>query len=102
MALPEIGTLYTPFEPGNLPPTYTQPGGAGTLVYPQQPMGERSAQYAAGCGHWFNCWTILEAYDDVKEVQAAIIACPLCFYVQQIIEPYEEYLNYIRHPIVVA
>jgi hypothetical protein len=102
MALPEIGTLYTPFSPGNLPPTYTQPGGPGTLVYPQQPMGERSAQYSFACGHWFNIPRIWEVYDDVNKEQAALICCPMCGLVQRIIEPYSEFDDYIQNPIIVA
>ena len=100
--LPAIGSLYTPAEPGNLPPTYTQPGGVGTPVFPQQPLGERSAQYSFGCSHFFNIPRIWQVYDPDTEEQAALICCPLCGYIQRIIEPYSEFDNYIQNPIIVA
>lgn len=98
---PQVGTLYKPQTiPG--PTLYTQPGGPGTLVYPQQPLGEKSAQYSFGCGHFFNIPRIWEEFDPVSGEQAAIIACPICTFIQQIVIPYSLYLNYIQTPIVIA
>jgi hypothetical protein len=65
-------------------------------------MGEHSAQYSFGCGHWFNIPRIWEEYDPVTGEQAALICCPMCGYLQAIIEPYSLFLNYIQTPIVIA
>lgn len=114
MALPEIGTLYNPpgdAIPGTLPSVWRQPGGPGTTVYPQpydsaagefEPPLIPQGMYSFQCGHIFNLPAIFEEYDPDTDEQAAIICCPVCTLVQQIIEPYEEYLNYIQNPIVVA
>ena len=114
MALPEIGTLYNPpgdAIPGTLASVWSQPAGRGTTVYPQpqdsapgfmEPPIIPSGMYVFGCGHVFNLPWIFEAYDDDTGEQAAVVCCPVCSYVQQIIEPYERYLDYIDTPIVTA
>ena len=107
MALPQIGTIYplatdSILGQSSLGPLYTQPGGPGTQVFPQQSLGEKSAPYSFGCGHFFNLPAIWEQYDPATKQQAAIIACPICGYVQRIIEPYSEFLNYIQTPLVIA
>ena len=102
MALPAIGTLYTPFEPGNLPSYWSQPGGPGTQVFPAQHPGQLSAQYILGCGHASNILRIWEVYDSDTKQQAALVCCAACGYIQQIIEPYSQFQNYIQNPIVIA
>jgi len=89
-------------------PVFSQPGGIGTPTFPQQQSGEQgpvpsgngflqpwtagipnelgTSLWVAGCGHWFNHW-------DVKSVascaiQAGLMCCPLCGYIQRIIVPY--------------
>ena len=98
---PYPGTLYLGLTRNGLP-VWSQPGGPGTLVFPQQPQGEHSALYSFGCGHWFNCPEIFEIWYPYNEVQAALVSCPICSFVQQVIEPYENYQSYIDTPIVVA
>jgi len=110
MALPEVGTLYIPFTPV-LPYPFTQPGGAGTVVYPQAkdsapgqfetPLTP-SGQYVFGCNHPMNCPRIWEVYDDVNDEQAALVCCPTCGFIQEIIEPYSQFQNYISTPIIIA
>jgi hypothetical protein len=65
MAVILIGTLYNPRQ-SNIP--WTQPGGPGTTVYPQEQINvpfaaypvvgqiwaENSGLWVAGCGHWIN------------------------------------------------
>lgn len=113
MALPQIGTLYNPRGDaalGNLPPTWTQPGGPGTQVFPRQtdsaagefePPMVPIGWYIPGCGHPCNCLAIFRQYDSVTQQEMAIICCPACTYVQEII-PWDRYEDYIQTPIVVA
>ena|SRR5208282_2900002 len=65
MALIILGTLYNPRQSG-IP--WSQPGGPGTIVYPQQQINipwanypvpgqffiEASGLFVAGCGHWMD------------------------------------------------
>lgn len=83
MALYILGTQYNPNQSG-VP--WTQPGGPGTLVYPQQqinvvwgpPNGypvpgqffiESSGLFVAGCGHW-------QDYPRIFVDQSAIVLSP--------------------------
>ena len=110
MPLPEVGTLYeNPSIPA--PPTWSQPGGPGTKVYPQaqdSAAGEfetpliPQGQYIPGCGHASNILRIIEIYDDVNDMQAALVCCSVCSFIIRIIEPYEEFDNYLVTPIVIA
>lgn len=114
LALPVIGSLYSPSGdalPGTLPSFWSQPGGPGTTVYPQpydsaagefEPPLIPYGMYSFMCRHIFNLPAIFEEYDPVSGEQAAIICCPVCTLVQQIIIPYSEYQNYLQTPLVVA
>jgi hypothetical protein len=114
MPLPQVGTLLQPFGdaiPGTLASPWSQPGGPGTTVFPQpydsaagqfEPPLISIGQYLWGCGHITNLPWIFKAYDDDSEEEAALICCPVCSYIQMILEPYERYLNYIDTPIVIA
>lgn len=94
-----LGTLYkTPGTPGV--PDWRQPGGPGTIVlpqaptiyppryegYPQSPFAYEGL-YSWGCGHWGNSPEVFTEYDPYLELQAAIICCPVCSYIQLIVEP---------------
>ncbi len=109
----QVGQLYKGGLENGLP-YWTQPGGVGTLVYPQLPrifpsqnMGypqtpmSYPAMYYSGCGHPLNCWEIYSYYDPYAEEVMALICCPMCSYIQQIV-PYDQYQSYIDTPIVVA
>jgi hypothetical protein len=80
-----LGTLY--FSPISAGVTvWTQPGGPGTLVFPQQQPGEMIGLFSFGCGHWFNnICVVFEA--DTDQVQVAYLICPLCSYIQRAIKP---------------
>ena len=83
-----IGALY---PPDDIVPKYSQPGGPGTTAYPQQSIGEMVALFVAGCSHWFNSWRVQESsYTDAFDVvhTVALVQCPLCGYLEQIIDPY--------------
>ena len=108
-----VGELYLGFNRNGLP-VWTQPGGIGTLVYPQLPtefptnyQGYQQspmsypALYYLGCGHPSNCLEIFEVYQPSLGTQAPLICCGQCSYIQQILK-YSEYQNYLDVPIVVA
>src|ERR1700690_4054612 len=83
-SVPVVGEIWNP--PGYLPP-FTQPGGPGTATFPQQTSAELTAQWVASCGHAFQCWLVASC--SINGVQTAVIQCPYCSYVQQLISPYD-------------
>lgn len=110
----EVGQLYKNGLINGLP-VFTQPGGPGTLVYPQYPtlfpaqnqgyyqqIMSYPALYYAGCGHGFNCFEVFEVYDPYGEQQVALLCCPFCSYIQAIYEPADDYWNYEVTPIVIG
>jgi hypothetical protein len=117
MALPgqfQVGQLYKGGKINGLP-VWTQPGGQGGLVYPQLPQKfpaintgfpqavmSYPSLYVFGCGHPLNCPEIFEVYDPYGEQDVALVCCPMCSFIQQVIEPYADYTNYEDTPIVVA
>lgn len=83
-------------EQGGWLPHYTQPGGIGSQSQPQQQSGSTSqitgVPYEVGmalntspCGHWFNNFEI--TFSTVSCEQAALVRCPLCGYLIEIITP---------------
>jgi len=97
---------------------YKQPGGVGTLVYPQFPrlFPERyqgypqspfsyPAQSSWGCGHAANTAEVFQYFDPYQNngegEQMCAICCSMCGYVQQILTV-EQYHSYIYTPIVTA
>lgn len=91
----QIGALYIPGGPGGF---WTQPDGINGLVYPQQPTGnaellsilpynEKTGVYLFGCGHSVNQAQIFTDWDYDTGMTVAIIACPMCSFVQRTIEP---------------
>ena len=108
MALPgffEVGQLYNGGIVNGLL-VWEQPGGPGTPVYPQAPI-----QYPPvydgypilpmsyngflnfGCGHWANTCEVQIVYDPYTEEQAALCCCPVCSYIQLIVEPASDWSN---------
>lgn len=97
----EIGALYIkPNGPGGY---WTQPGGVGTTVFPQQvqansnilttePFTELSGNYVFGCGHSQNMGTIYVDTDGDGTL-VALIACSLCSFVQRYISPASDALG---------
>lgn len=91
-----IGALYIPNGgPGGF---WTQPGGIGTTVYPMQvqansnilsiePFTEKSGTYIVGCGHSVNLMQVYTDVDYTDGESVAILACPMCSFVQRIIKP---------------
>ena len=93
---------------------WTQPIPGG-LVYPQPQelspekyMGYQQMQmiypayYSAGCGHFFNCYSIIEAFQPSSGHQVALVTCPQCSFIQEVIDPYSNFQSYIDTPLITA
>ena len=94
---------------------WTQPGGIGTLVYPQpqalspeEYMGYQQmpmcypALYCFPCGHYQNVPEVFEAYQPSSGHQVALVCCNQCSYIAQIIDPYSDFQSYIDTPLITA
>lgn len=95
----EVGILYRGGKI-NGQQVYTQPGGPGTPVVPLPPQqypghdeGYPQIPFAyfgfllMGCGHWINSCEVNQVYDPYTGMQAALLCCPICGYIQEIVEP---------------
>jgi len=113
MGFPQIGTLLNGGLVNGLP-FFTQPSGPGTLVFPQQPKifpaqfqgyvqwpMAYPAMYYPGCGHAINLYEIFFQYNPSAGEVYAIIACPYCSFVQQVM-PETQYYNYLQTPLIVS
>ena len=102
----QVGALYPPGGPNNV--KWSQPGGIGTIVLPQQqtgvdyfstkPFSELSGQFASPCGHYQNMPLIQREWDYETNSSVALICCELCGYVAYTIEPFEAALNTVLQP----
>jgi hypothetical protein len=90
-AYPQLGTMLYGGLVNGLP-VWTQPGGPGTLVFPQQELGQQVALFSFACGHWSNHINVVVEQSD-PGVQSALLVCPLCSYVFRIMTPATLYLN---------
>jgi hypothetical protein len=83
---------------------FTQPGGPGTPVSPQPPRTNPPSNWknqggipvyptafvgllSWGCGHWTNTAEIVTVDNPYDDCRAALVCCPCCSYIQEIIEP---------------
>lgn len=93
-----VGALYVP-NYNNV--AWSQPGGAGTPVYPQQvtggfnllatkPFNELTGQYIGVCGHSFNMCTVFRDIDVNTGESMALLCCPSCSCVQRTISPFSD------------
>jgi hypothetical protein len=84
-SVPVVGQIFNP--PGYLPP-FTQPGGIGSPVYPAQSSGElATSQWIMNyCNHGCNNFLVQAA--TLNGQQVALILCPLCQTISQIISPF--------------
>lgn len=94
---------------------WSQPGGPNTQVLPQQKIGvnytdypvvgqiwaENSGLWVFGCGHWANLPAIFMDYDNMLESSAAVVCCPLCSFLQRLIEPFPEIFDPNQNLIVI-
>lgn len=87
---------------------YTQPNGPGTPVFPQPPQTSPPSNWKNtfylpvypfayigllnfGCGHWTNTCEVYTVDDPYTSQRAALLCCPVCSYIQSIIEPAEDW-----------
>src|SRR5216117_4051272 len=85
--VPVVGTIYNP-DDANYRPRFTQPGGPGTMTFPQQAEGEKLGLFVFPfCQHWSN--QILVKRAAVGGIASAICCCPLCDMCVRIITPYD-------------
>lgn len=95
----QVGVIYNP-EDASYRPRFTQPGGPGTVVLPQQQPGEQIGLFVFGCGHWFNNMMVRETTYNWQA--AAFLQCPVCDYLQRIVVPYSAIQNNDVNPILIA
>jgi hypothetical protein len=114
----QIGTLYQKGgayfgAPGGQGFGFTQTGGPGTQVLPAQTVdpssniapfstkatSNQTGQFAFGCGHIVNNPVVWRDFDYVTNMSAAMITCPMCGYLNSVLEPYELWLNTFTNPI---
>jgi hypothetical protein len=106
-----IGTLYEQNH-NNVP--WTQPGGPGTVVFPQQQSGpfanypvpgqffiEQSGLWSVGCGHFVDYPWIFRDFDQCTGESVAVVACPMCSYIQYLIEPFELFDDPVQNAITI-
>ena len=75
-------------------PPFSQPGGIGTPTFPQQAENERQGMFFPGCGHSIMEYDVrCGKVDGQPSAPSAIVCCPLCGYVQDIITPYQAFLD---------
>lgn len=95
----EIGALY--IQPHGPDGNWRQPGGVGTIVFPQQPSGNSdilsilpfsslTGTYMFGCGHSCNMCQIYKDVDVSDNTPVAILACAQCSFVQRVIKPWSD------------
>ena len=118
MSVLTVGTLYKSNFNGI---AWSQPGGSGTTVFPQQNTGPfwlqpgktypvigpnfaeaGQALWRAGCNHGFNTFQSFRDFDSATGKSAAVVCCPICSYIVQLLEPYELLDNYLQVPIVIG
>lgn len=96
-----IGLQYDP-KWNNI--AWSQPGGVGTRVFPQEvtgnsdqlsvkPYNELTGVYIFGCGHSANQCMVFQDWDYNTSMTVALICCPLCTFIQSRVEPYSEALT---------
>ena|SRR5882762_8908386 len=108
-----VGAMYQGGLVSGLP-FFTQPGGVGTQVFPSQQNAQPWVEYPVigevineyqpwwppGCLHSVKFWKIYKEFDYVTQLSCALICCPICTYVQRVVEPYDEILDPIAYAII--
>lgn len=103
----QVGTMYVqPNGPNGL---FRQPGGPGTLVYPQQttgvdyfstkPFSELTGMFSCGCGHFVNEPMMQQEYDENTNGLIMLIICPICSFIQYTL-PVDRALSTVQQPQV--
>lgn len=93
---------------------WSQPGGPGTIVFPQQQNGEflnypvpgqffieATGLFVASCGHWMDYPRIQRAYDEMLDTSVALVLCAMCSFIQYSIAPYELIYDPVQNPVII-
>lgn len=114
----QLGTLYKKGgayfgAPNGLGFGFQQVGGPFTPVTPAQTVdpssnippfssastSQATGQFAYGCGHIVNNPEVWRDFDYETNMSCAVITCPLCSYINSLVEPYEAWLNTFTNPV---
>jgi hypothetical protein len=114
----QVGTLYQKGgaffgAPGGLGFGFTQPNGPGTPIVPGQTVNpssnippfssqstsDQTGQFAYSCGHVVNNPVVWRDFDYETNMSAAMITCPMCGFLNSVVEPYEAWLNTLTNPV---
>lgn len=118
MSVLTVGSLYIENYGGT---RWSQPGGVGSVVFPQQnsgfgyyqqpgktfplissPINEQGqALWISPCGHGFDTLQVFRDFDSSTNMSAAVLTCPLCSFLIRLLEPYELVSNYLTNPILI-
>ena len=109
--LSPLGALYIP-KWNNI--AWSQPGGVGTKVFPQENSGsfgypvpgirmEEAGQalWISGCSHGFDCLQVFRDYDSNTQKSVAVLTCPVCTFILNYVEPYEAIEDVLQYPILI-
>jgi hypothetical protein len=104
----EVGTFYV--QPHGNNGQWTQPGGPNTQVFPAQatgvdyfsvhPFSELTGYQVAGCGHYQNCPTLQQEYDEDTDQLVILVICSLCSYIQYGL-PVAQVLSTVYNPVTI-
>ena len=84
---------------------YPQQNNGPFLAYPVpgqffEEAGE--ALWRSGCGHGWDCIQVFRDYDSDTDMSVAILACPICTFIINYVEPYERVDDVIQYPILIG
>lgn len=100
MSIPTLGVMLNSGLVHGLP-VWTQPGGPGTPVFPQQPPGQQVALFVMPyCNHWTNNIHVGFGQNG-SGGPIAYLACPLCSCVVRIFDPASLYLDNLANYILI-
>ena len=111
LCYPAVGSLYIQNYNGI---AWSQPGGIGTTVYPQQNTGSfgypgnqilmqepGQGLWTAGCGHWYDCLQVFKDIDVCTNQNIALFCCPLCSYIIRAVEPFDSIYDPVSSYILI-
>ena len=110
----QLGTMYfggklngQPFYTQSAPfePVYPGPYNGVWTDFPIIGLTINESAYAwwpIGCMHAIAAYDIVHEWDYETNMDCALICCPSCRYVQNVIEPFSAWLDPIQHAIIVG
>lgn len=68
---------------------------------PGTPFIEETGIYFSGCGHSVDYAKIFMDHDNMLDISAAVVCCPMCSYIQYLISPYESIYDPLQNPLII-